>query len=119
MSFGISPVPKELPIVRGATFKTSITVKSDGVAIDLTGSTAQLIARPRGLRKEVFSLTETAGITLGGVAGTIDIALTIPQTTGLSPDDFPADYTLIVTYTDMTADAVLNGTATLVAGSIV
>jgi len=120
MAFGITPVPETLVIPRGATWQHTITVKNNGVPVDLTSGTAEMIARPRFLDEKVIDLaTGGSGITLGGVNGTILMELTDAQTLALDPTKFPMRYTLRVRYADLTYDNILDGVVELIAGTLV
>ncbi len=121
MALGITPIAETLLIPRGATFTKTVTVKNNGVAVDLTGATAVLVAKPRFLDEKVLNLTTPLanGIALGGVAGTITIVLTNAQTEALDPAKFPLNYSLRVKYTDDTYDVILNGVVEILPGSLV
>lgn len=65
----------------GETFKRRLTlVDSAGTAINLTGATAMLQVRESVGGTVIFDLDESAGITLGGAAGTIDIEISAANT---------------------------------------
>lgn len=74
-------------IFRGATYRRTVTWKdSNKVPIDLTGYTATLVIRRRVDSTVVVTLTSSppAGLTLGGVAGTIAIKIGATQTMTLA-----------------------------------
>ena len=72
-----------LNLEKGIAFARNLLWKdSDGVAVDLTGRTAKLQIRSLA-GALLVELTELAGITLGGVAGTIVIVITSAQTDSL------------------------------------
>lgn len=98
----------ELTIQSGASFLHTFTVlDSASNPVDFTGATAQMDLVSAGT--VIDSLTTTTEITLGGVAGTIAIALTPATTAGYADCDFPADYDILVTYPDATADRFVYG----------
>jgi hypothetical protein len=67
----------DITIEAGATFQLRITWRDpSGVPIDLTGYTARMKVKTTYGGTTVFSLTSGSGITLGGIAGTIDILIT-------------------------------------------
>lgn len=69
----------------GETFKRRLTlVDSAGAAINLTGCTAMLQVRASVGGTVIFDLTHSAGITLGGSAGTIDIEISATATAAAS-----------------------------------
>lgn len=77
----------DLYIEQGATFQKVITWKdSTGAAIDLTNYSARLQARKTKSSTTTFLEATTANgrITLGGVAGTITIAVPASVTTALT-----------------------------------
>lgn len=81
----------DLSIDQGATFSRRLTWKdSNNTAINLTGYTARM-----ALKKDKFQsaadlslTTENSGITLGGIAGTIDLLITAAQTADLDASYF-------------------------------
>lgn len=71
-----TPAKLKFTIYQGATFRKRLTWKSpSGVPIDLTGCTARMQVRPEVESPTVLLELTTAngGITLGGVAGTIEL----------------------------------------------
>lgn len=69
-------------IEQGAGFNRVITYRAGGVLVNLTGYTATLTAKhKRGAVASLLSMsTGGHGITLGGAAGTITLALTDSET---------------------------------------
>ena len=71
------PAKLKFTIYQGATFRKRLRwgVKATGVPIDLTGCTARMQVRPEVESPTVLLELTTAngGITLGGVAGTIEL----------------------------------------------
>lgn len=68
---------------------------TDGDLVDLTGYTAALKARAYpDANTAVLELDEGDGITLGGVAGTIEIEISAARTLAMGVGVFPYDLTL-------------------------
>lgn len=87
-----------LEIEQGTTWSTVLTWKIGGVAVNLTGYTARLQARRRpDSATQLLSLTSSpaAGITLGGVAGTITLTLSATATAALHPGCYVYDLELV------------------------
>ena len=81
------PAKHNLYVYRGATFSEVITWKDEnGVPIDLTGFTARMHMRETVEASTPFLAltTENSGITLGGVAGTINILATAVATSAIT-----------------------------------
>lgn len=98
MAAGKLHLTGNLAIEQGANWALTLTYRIDGTAVDLTGYTARMQARRRlQATTKLLDLTSSpaAGITLGGVAGTIAIALTAAQTTVLDPGDAVYDLELV------------------------
>lgn len=98
-----------LCIEQGATFTRTFTwYNAAGAAVDLSNYTAALQLR---VNKEdtdpVLSLTQLAGITLGGVAGTIAVTITAAQTAALTQERYLWD--LKLTSSDGVATRLLEG----------
>jgi hypothetical protein len=84
-----------LTVEQGTTFSQTLTWKIDGTAVNLTGYTARMQARDDVTSSAtILSLTQSAGLTLGGVAGTIIIALTATQTAALVAGNYVYDLEL-------------------------
>ncbi len=82
-------------IEQGATFNLLMTWKIDNVAVNLTGYTARLQARIDVDETDtILSLTTGAGITLGGVAGTITLDQNAAQTAVLPKGEYVYDLEL-------------------------
>lgn len=81
-------IKHSLIIERGATFTLPLTWRDETDApINLTGYTAKLQMRRKVTDADaIVSLTELAGITLGGTLGTINAFISAAQTATL-PDD--------------------------------
>lgn len=99
---------------REETFSRTLAwTDSTGAAVDLTGYTANLriYYAPVGSSTLILTLTDTAGLTLGGGAGTIDWAMTDAQTKRFPIG--PCNYELRVTNATGTVTYLLYGTLTV------
>jgi hypothetical protein len=77
-----SPVPTlNIKLYRNDTFDVTFTwLDAQNVAIDITGYTAKFQIRKKELSvTSELSLTESAGITLGGTEGTVRVVITAAQ----------------------------------------
>lgn len=72
-------------IEKGVTFRRRVTIlDSTGAAVSLVGATAKLQARATdAATEEILALTHASGLTLGGAAGTVDIAVTAGQSAAI------------------------------------
>lgn len=72
----------DITIEQGATYAQTFTWTDDaGDPVNLTGYTARMkIKTAKGATANIASLTDAAGITLGGAAGTIAVTLTATVT---------------------------------------
>ena len=86
----------DLNLEQGADFELGLVWRANGVLVDLTGATAKLQVKADYDSAALFSLTEGVGLTLGGTAGTITIAITDTQV-GLLSLLQPSVYDLQVT----------------------
>lgn len=65
---------------QGATFTFAFTIDTDGTPWNLTGYTARMQVRPfTESTTKIFDLTETNGIALGGVLGTVTVTRNATQ----------------------------------------
>jgi nucleoside phosphorylase len=83
----------DLYVDSGATYTNGVEFRdSAGALVNLTGYTAALKVRPTVESSTVsLSLTQASGITLGGVAGTVDFTFTAAQTTTLASGNYVYD----------------------------
>lgn len=104
----------DLTIRRGVTFSKALTWYSDAAgtnAVDLTGYTARMkIRKKTGSPPELLLTTENGRISLGGVAGTIDLTISATDTQGLPPGDYRYDLFL---------ESAANEVTNLVEGKVV
>lgn len=84
-------------VEQGATFSATVTwLDESGVAVDLTGYSARMQARPSAAADyTILSLTSGAGITLGGTAGTIALLMDAADTDDLTPGRYVYDLELV------------------------
>lgn len=83
-----APGVLNLDCYQGATFDYTLTWKSAGVPVNLTGYTARMQVRESyDAGTAILALTNGTGITLGGTAGTI--ALTAAATATAALDGTP------------------------------
>jgi hypothetical protein len=103
-----------ITINQGATFELTITWKdSAGTAIDLTGYTARMQVRETySSTTPIVSLTNGAGITLGGAAGTIAIVISATTTAALAAP-FSGVYDLEIVSAGGVVTRLVQGTATV------
>jgi hypothetical protein len=86
----------DLSIEQGATYNLVLTWQVNGTAVNLTNYTARLQARVDVEDTEtVLSMTTSAGITLGGVAGTITLDQTATQTALLAAGTYIYDLEMV------------------------
>ena len=94
---------------QGATYDTQFTYKINKFPVNLTGYTARMQVRETHTSPTTLvSLTNGSGITLGGVAGTIDILISSQQTEGFNPVPHVYDLELIAPNGSVTR--ILEGT---------
>jgi hypothetical protein len=76
-----APGRLDMTCYQGASFDYTLTWQSGGTPVNLSGYTARMQVRDGfDAGSAVVSLTSGTGITLGGTAGTILVALTPTQT---------------------------------------
>ena len=103
-----------LEINQGATLSLVATWRdSAGTAINLTGYTARMQVRETySSSTSIVSLTNAAGITLGGAAGTIAIAISATTTAALTAP-FSGVYDLELVSAGGVVTRLLQGAATV------
>ena len=79
-----SPGVLDLNCYQGANFDYTLTWQTGGTAVNLTGYSARMQVRDSyDGGTAIVSLSNGTGITLGGTAGTIDLALSATATAAL------------------------------------
>lgn len=82
---------------QGSTFTRTLTYKIDDSPVNLTGYEARLQVREYHYSDDfVVNLSDTAGITLGGSAGTITVSIAASATQELVPGNYVYDLELVV-----------------------
>lgn len=72
----MEPGAYNLKVYRGRKFDTTFNLSTGTGAVNLTGATAAFkVYDSRPNRTATLTLTETAGITLGGTAGTVRVQI--------------------------------------------
>lgn len=115
---GCSPSGGDMNIVRGATYQRTVTWKdSDGNPINLTGRSGRLVIRENYAAATpliVLTSTPAAGLTLGGVAGTVVIRIGADVTETLPTGRFVFDLALSLDVDPTEVDILFQGnTATV------
>jgi hypothetical protein len=84
-----------ITLEQGATFAVQLLWQDENATpINLTGFTAEMQIRKSSKADiALITLTDTAGLTLGGSAGTIDVLISASETAAL-PSDFIGVYDL-------------------------
>lgn len=80
---------------QATTFNLQFTIQTANVPWDLTGYSATMTIRPFvGANTTTLVLTDGDGITLGGVAGTVNITIDSATTADLNPSRYVYDFVL-------------------------
>jgi alanine dehydrogenase len=91
----ISPGTYDITCWQGATYDKTFTVTEAGVALNLTGYTSAMQVRSAADATATYlSLTSGTGITLGGTAGTIVVAITATQSSAIPAGSYAYDLEL-------------------------
>ena len=92
----MTPGLLDLTCPQGATFTKTLTWKVNGDPTDLTGWAARMQVRTRHAAPETLvDVNDTAGITLGGTAGTVTIDLPAAATSELPAGEWRYDLELV------------------------
>lgn len=103
----INPGTYNISCPQGATFDQTFTVNVGGTALDLTGYTASMQVREAAdSSTALISLSSDSGITLNGVAGTIDIVIASDITANIPAGSYSYDLEL---YSGSTVTRLLQG----------
>ena len=90
------PGTLNLTMWQGATWDYTLTWTISATPVNLTGYTARMQVRKlHSSPTAVLSLTNLAGITLGGSAGTIVLAATATQTAAITASTYVYDLELV------------------------
>jgi hypothetical protein len=89
-------VSHDITIPQGTTWSLDLVYKRGTAPVSLTGAQARMQLRTSyDAPTAAISLTQASGITLGGTAGTIVVALTDAQTAALPAGRYVYDLELI------------------------
>jgi hypothetical protein len=92
----ITPGTYDITLFQGADYDQTFTASQDGTALNWTGYSARMQVRDSSDATAVLlSLTNGSGITLGGTAGTIAVAVTNAQSAAISAGSYAYDLELI------------------------
>lgn len=81
---------------QGSTFTRTLTYKIGNTPVDITGYNARLQVREYHYSDDfIISLTNAAGISMGGSAGTIVISMAASATESFVPGDYVYDLEII------------------------
>jgi hypothetical protein len=84
-----------IAVEQGADWAATVTWEADGDPVDLTGySAAMQVRKSPGSVAALLELTDAAGLTLGGAAGTIEITITSAQLSAIEAGDWQYDLEL-------------------------
>jgi hypothetical protein len=91
----INPGTYDITCWQGATYDKTFTITEAGVALNLTGYTSAMQVRSAAdSTATLVSLTSGTGITLGGTAGTIVVAITATQSSAIPSGSYAYDLEL-------------------------
>lgn len=92
----INPGTYNITAWQGADFDRTFTVTQSGTALNLTGYTSAMQVREAAdSTAYLLSLTSGSGITLGGTAGTIAVAVTSTQSSAIPAGSYAYDLEII------------------------
>jgi len=88
----INPGTYNITAYQGADFDRTFTITQGGTALNLTGYTSAMQVREAAdSTAYLISLTNGTGITLGGTAGTIAVAITAAQSSAIPAGSYAYD----------------------------
>ena len=92
----INPGTYNITVWQGADYDKTFTATQGGTAINWTGYTARMQVRDSSdATATLLSLTSGSGITLGGTAGTIAVAITSTQSAAIASGAYAYDLELV------------------------
>jgi len=92
----INPGTYNITVWQGADYDKTFTATQGGTAINWTGYTARMQVRDSSdATATLLSLSNGSGITLGGTAGTIAVAITSTQSAAISAGAYAYDLELV------------------------
>lgn len=91
----INPGEYNFTLFQGADWDRTFTITQSSTALNLTGySAAMQIRTAADSTAYLLSLTNGSGITLGGTAGTVAVAITAAQSSAISAGSYAYDLEL-------------------------
>lgn len=88
----MTPAIYDLECPQGTTFTRLLTIKNDGVPMNLSGYTARMQVRLNyDSNDTIVSLTPGSGITLSASAGQITLGISASATAAFSPKSYVYD----------------------------
>jgi hypothetical protein len=92
----INPGTYNITAYQGADFDRTFTITQSGTALNLTGySSAMQVREAADSTAYLLNLTSGSGITLGGTAGTITVAITSAQSSAIPAGSYAYDLEII------------------------
>jgi hypothetical protein len=92
----INPGTYNINAYQGADWDRTFTVTQSGTALNLSGYTSAMQVREASdSTGYLISLTSGSGITLGGTAGTITVAITASQSSAIPAGSYAYDLEII------------------------
>ena len=92
----INPGTYNITAWQGADYDKTFTVTQNGTALNWTGYSARMQVRDSSdATATLLSLTNGSGITLGGTAGTIAVAITSTQSAAIPAGAYAYDLELV------------------------
>jgi len=92
----INPGTYNITVWQGADYDKTFTVTQNGTALNWTGYSARMQVRDSSdATATLLSLTNGSGITLGGTAGTIAVAITSTQSAAIPAGAYAYDLELV------------------------
>jgi len=90
----INPGTYNITAYQGADWDRTFTITQGGTALNLTGYTSRMQVR-EAADSTAYLLTSGSGITLGGTAGTIAVAITSAQSSAVDAGSYAYDLEII------------------------
>jgi len=92
----INPGTYNFNLYQGADWDRTFTITQSGTALNLTGYTASMqIREAADSTAYLLSLASGSGITLGGTAGTVAVAITSAQSSAIAAGSYAYDLELL------------------------
>jgi len=92
----INPGTYNFTLYQGADWDRTFTITQSGTALNLTGYTARMQVREAAdSTAYLLNLTSGTGITLGGTAGSVAVAITSAQSSAIDAGSYAYDLELL------------------------